>query len=105
MWVLESISVAIDQAYGAAADASSPVASATLTPVFASLAVVGIVPVLLLLRRFDGEGLVTKLARLAPPAERRTVWAWLLAGVAADLRLGEPGRRGPGPPLDRCRGA
>jgi hypothetical protein len=82
MWVLESISVAIDQAYGAAADPSSPVASATLTPVFAALAIIGIVPILLLLRRFDGEGLVAKLARLAP-AERRTAWAWLLAGLAA----------------------
>jgi hypothetical protein len=83
MWVLESISVAIDQAYGAAADASSPVASAALTPVFAAVAFVGVVPILLLLRRFDGEGLVVKLARLAPPGVRRTAWGWLLAGIAA----------------------
>jgi hypothetical protein len=85
MWVFESISVAIDQAFGAAADSSSPVASATLTPVFAALAIVGIVPILLLLKRFDSEGLVAKLARLAPPAGRRTAGAWLLAGLAASV--------------------
>jgi hypothetical protein len=82
MWVLESISVAIDQAYGAAADASSPVASASLTPAFAALAVLGLVPILLLLKRFDGEGLVVKLDRLVLPAARRTAWGWLLAGVS-----------------------
>lgn len=83
MWVLEGISVAVDQAYGAAADPSSPVVSAALTPLFAVLAIVGVLPILLLLKDFDGEGLVAKLARLAPPAARRTRWAWLVAGVAA----------------------
>jgi hypothetical protein len=83
MWVLESISVAIDQAYGAAADPSSSVVSVSLTPVFAVTAIVGVVPILLLLTRFDGEGLVAKLARLTAPAGRRTTWGWVLAGVAA----------------------
>jgi hypothetical protein len=72
MWVLESISVAVDQAYGAAADPSSPVVSVSLTPVFASLAAVGMVPILLLLKRFDGDGLVAKGARIVVPGERRT---------------------------------
>jgi Pyruvate phosphate dikinase, AMP/ATP-binding domain len=87
MWVLESISVAVDQAYGAAADPSSPVASAALVPAFAALAVVGVVPILLLLAGFEGEGLVAKARTAAPAPDRRTPWAWALAlvtcGVAA----------------------
>ena len=43
--VLESISIAVDQWFGAAADPTSPVASAALTPMFAAVALVGAVMV------------------------------------------------------------
>lgn len=81
LWVLESVSVAVDQAYGAAADPGSPVASAALTPVFATLAALGVVPVLLLLAGFDGEGLGAKARRLAPISSMRTSRRWLLSMV------------------------
>jgi hypothetical protein len=85
MWVLESVCVAVDQAYGAAADPGSPVVSVALTPVFLALAAVGVVPVLLLLAGFDAEGLTAKAARLAPAPLRRGVPAWSLAAVAAGV--------------------
>jgi len=43
--VLESISIAVDQWFGAAADPTSPVASAALTPMFAAVALIGAVMV------------------------------------------------------------
>lgn len=85
MWVVESISVAVDQAYGSAADPASSVVSARLTPWFAGLAVIGLVPILLLFNRFDGEGLLAKVERLAAPASRRTAWSWALTMVALTL--------------------
>jgi hypothetical protein len=42
--VIEAISVAVDQWMGSAADPSSTVASASVTPIFAALAVIGLVP-------------------------------------------------------------
>jgi hypothetical protein len=44
MSVIEAISVALDQWMGSAADPASTVASATVTPIFAALAVIGLVP-------------------------------------------------------------
>ena len=44
MWVIESLSVAVDQWMGSAADSTSTVASAAMTPVFGVLALVGLVP-------------------------------------------------------------
>src|ERR1700694_5479309 len=44
MWVIESLSVAVDQWMGSAADSTSTVASAAMTPVFGLLALVGLIP-------------------------------------------------------------
>lgn len=44
LWVLESISIAVDQAFGHHADPGSSVASADLGWSFASLAVIGLIP-------------------------------------------------------------
>ena len=49
--VVESASVALDQWLGSAADPASTVASAAVTPVFAALAVVGLVPLYFFLVR------------------------------------------------------
>jgi hypothetical protein len=87
MWVLEGISVAVDQAYGAAADPSSPVASAALTPIFAGIAAVGVVPILMLLAGFDGEGLRTKARRVIVAPDRRTGWAWALATLTSGVAV------------------
>jgi hypothetical protein len=48
--VIESVGVAVDQAFGHAADPASPVASAAMVPVFAALAVIGLVPAFLYYR-------------------------------------------------------
>ena len=53
MWVVEALSVAVDQWFGHAADPASPVASAVMTPVFAVVALVGLVPLVVLTRRLD----------------------------------------------------
>jgi hypothetical protein len=50
LWVLESIGVAVDQWFGQAADPASTVASATMVWVFALLALVGTVPLVLFYR-------------------------------------------------------
>lgn len=44
MAVIESVGVAVDQAFGHAADPASSVASLAVVPVFAALAVIGLVP-------------------------------------------------------------
>jgi hypothetical protein len=51
MWVVEGVSVAVDQWFAHAADPASPVASAAMAPAFAVVAAIGLVPVYLLLRR------------------------------------------------------
>lgn len=51
LWVLESGSVAVDQWFGHAAAPRSPAASAAVVPLFAALAVTGLVPLYLHLRR------------------------------------------------------
>jgi len=54
LWVLEAVSVATDQWLGGTADPASDVASTAMTAPFAVLAVVGLVPAVLLLRRVHG---------------------------------------------------
>ena len=44
MWVIEAVSVAVDQWIGHVADPASPAASAAVVPMFAVLATVGLVP-------------------------------------------------------------
>lgn len=53
MWVLEGISVAVDQWFGHAADPTSPVVSASMAWFFAALAAVGCVPVYFFYRRLE----------------------------------------------------
>ena len=50
MWVIESVSIAVDQWFGAHADPSSPVVSLSVVAPFLALAVIGAVPLWLLLR-------------------------------------------------------
>jgi hypothetical protein len=50
MWVVESIGIAVDQAWGHAADPASAVASGSMAYVFAAAAVVSLIPVIALLR-------------------------------------------------------
>jgi len=50
MWVIESVSIAVDQWFGVRADPISPVVSLTVIPPFVALAVIGLVPLWLLLR-------------------------------------------------------
>jgi hypothetical protein len=85
MWVLESASIAVDQWYGHAADPASPVASGALVPAFALLALIGLIPVGLLLHGLPGGASggapgVTTAAR--PPVVARRGWhPWALAGL------------------------
>jgi hypothetical protein len=51
MWVIEGVSVAVDQWFGATADPASPVVSKGLVLPFLLLAAVGIVPLWMLLRQ------------------------------------------------------
>lgn len=53
--VIESVGVAVDQAFGHAADPASPVASAAVVPVFAALAVIGLVPLYFCYRNLDQQ--------------------------------------------------
>lgn len=50
MWVIESVSIAVDQWFGVRADPSSPVVSLAVIPPFVALAVIGLVPLWVLLR-------------------------------------------------------
>jgi hypothetical protein len=51
--VIESVGIAVDQAFGHLADPASPVASIAAVPLFAALAVIGSVPVLFYYRNLD----------------------------------------------------
>jgi len=73
MWVLESTSIAADQWYGHAAAPASPVASGTLVPAFAALAVIGLIPAGLLLHGLSG-GVPGVTAAPRPPAPARRGW-------------------------------
>lgn len=55
MWVIESVSIAVDQWFGVMADPESPVVSLAVIPPFVVLAVVGLVPLWLLLRGAETE--------------------------------------------------
>jgi hypothetical protein len=81
MWVLESASIAVDQWYGHAADPASPATSAAVTPVFAMLALIGLVPAYYLFRSMrsgtPGHSVVGRI----PAAEHRPWPAWILAGM------------------------
>ncbi|KGN40349.1 hypothetical protein [Knoellia aerolata] len=50
LWAIESVSIAVDQWFGVRADPDSPVVSLSVIPPFLVLAVVGLVPLWLLLR-------------------------------------------------------
>lgn len=50
MWFIEAVTVAVDQWMGGAADPASTVASASMTPMFAALAVIGLVPLFFYMR-------------------------------------------------------
>ncbi len=81
MWVVESVGIAVDQWLGHAADPGSAVASASISPAFAVLAVVGMVPLVALLRGLpSGAGLAPDGA---PDRVRRGGWAWALVGIEA----------------------
>jgi hypothetical protein len=104
MWVIESLTIAIDQWYGHAADPASPVASAALVPAFAALALIGLVPVYYLLRGFRG-GTLSAAGLSVPVAGRRTWAALVLAclalctGASAVVGGAELVRNGFGMPL------
>ena len=76
MWVLKSISIAVDQWYGHAADPASTVASAALVPAFAALALIGLIPAGLLLRGSAGGAPGITTAPRLPAAPRRHRAAW-----------------------------
>ncbi|MFI5100106.1 MAG: hypothetical protein ACHQE5_06275 [Actinomycetes bacterium] len=81
MWVVESLGIAVDQWLGHAADPGSAVASVSISPAFAVLAVVGMVPVVALLRNLpSGAG---RAPGDTPALVRRDGWAWALVGVEA----------------------
>jgi hypothetical protein len=73
-WVVESVSVAVDQWMGHAADPASSVASAAATVPFGVLALVGLVPLLAMLRGLPA------LPPTTDPARRRG-WAWSLVAL------------------------
>jgi hypothetical protein len=54
-FVMESVSIAVDQWMGGTADPTSSVASATLAPAFLIVAVVGMIPLLIYFRRMRSE--------------------------------------------------
>ena len=81
MLILESAGIAVDQWYGHAADPASQVASAALTPAFALLALIGLVPAYYLFRSLPDGTLGRSGAGLVRVAEHRTWPAWILAGM------------------------
>jgi hypothetical protein len=56
LWSIEAVSIAVDQTFGVAADPSSTVVSTALVVPFLVLAVVGLVPIWVLLRRVPTTG-------------------------------------------------
>jgi len=81
MWIMESAGIAVDQWYGHAADPASPAASATLTPGFGLLALIGLVPVYYLFRSLPSSPQGHPRASGVPVAEHRRWPAWILAGI------------------------
>jgi hypothetical protein len=56
-WVIEAVGVAVDQWMGGAADPTSTVASASIAPMFAALAVIGMVPLFFYMRALRDRGI------------------------------------------------
>ena len=52
-WIVEGVGVAVDQWMGSAADPTSTVASAAISPVFLAIAVIGLVPLFFYMRNLD----------------------------------------------------
>jgi len=52
-WIVEGVGVAVDQWMGGAADPTSTVASAAMSPVFLAIAVIGLVPLFFYMRNLD----------------------------------------------------
>ena len=88
MWVIESTCVAVDQWYGHAASPASTVTSIALVPVFAALALIGIVPICYLLRGFGAGPTAGLSAARMPQAGRRGWPAWLFTAIALFLAAG-----------------
>jgi len=63
MTVLECIGIATDQWFGSAADPGSPISSATMTPVFAAMALTLALPLAYFLREIDGRWLAMLTTR------------------------------------------
>src|SRR5450755_3059206 len=82
LWILESLSIAVDQWYGHAADPASPVASGALVPAVAALALIGLIPAALLLHGLAGGVPGRTAAPRWPVAPGRSWAAWALATVA-----------------------
>jgi len=74
MWVIESLSIAVDQWFGAQADPTSAVVSSALVLPFLAVALIGTVPVWLLLRGLTGTletHRPTQTASSVAPGQRR----------------------------------
>ncbi|WP_270889312.1 hypothetical protein [Pedococcus sp. 5OH_020] len=73
LWAMESISIAVDQWWGSRLDPESTVVSATLVAPFVGLALVAAVPLVLILRRFDGSAsaMASERRPVSPSADAR----------------------------------
>jgi hypothetical protein len=85
MGVIESISIAVDQWYGHAADPGSNVASASLVPVFTGVALISLVSAWLLLSGLAPASKKSPMTVAAPVLPHRDWAAWLLAAVAGTI--------------------
>jgi hypothetical protein len=85
LWVRESVSIAVDQWYGHAADPASSVASGVLVPAFAAAALIGLalaawiaIQLLVLQRYFFLQPVIASLGA----AEFMLAWAWQRGSTA-----------------------
>ncbi len=104
-WVIESIGIAVDQWLGHAADPTSSVASASMAPAFAILAVVGLVPLLTLLRGLPGRPYPAPVVAPRRASTAGLVAAQTFVGVMAVFGGIEMMRDGFGMPLDWLTGS
>jgi hypothetical protein len=91
MWLIESACVAVDQWYGHAADPASSAASGAMVPVFAALAVIGLVPAYYLLRGLgtgQAAGSAVGTPAVVLPAGRRGWPAGIFAAIGLFLAVG-----------------
>ncbi len=84
VWVVESLSVAVDQWLGHAADPASGVASAAVSLPFALLALVGTVPATAMLRGLPAQHATWPPARAGAEPDG---WAWGLVGAQVFVGL------------------